>query len=100
MNDMEAATELEKRMKDLRIITNVANAKAKTGDPRDPNFNVLEPVDHVEETGQGTVLAAIGTKGSLTIGQPVDLLVRLLEWQYYDPADPMATRERVLAALA
>jgi hypothetical protein len=81
----------------LRIITNLPDPQAPTSDPRDPAFNVLEDVVSIEPSGD--VLIARSAEGALTMGKPLDLLIRLCEHAHYDPQDPGATRDRVLAAL-
>jgi hypothetical protein len=93
----ELLDDLAQTRGELRIITNLPDPHAPTADPRDPQFNVMQDVIAIEVAGD--VLQARGAEGALCRGKPLDLLVRLTEWQYFDPADPGGTRDRTLAAL-
>jgi hypothetical protein len=81
----------------LRIITSLPDPGAPTADPRDPAYNVCYDVISIEPNGDA--LIARSAEGALCIGRPLDLLIRLTEWDYWDPEEPAGTRDRVLAAL-
>lgn len=104
MENKEAWTQLmavlEERPEKLRIITALPDPQRRTQDARDPAYFVLEQVTRVDPVaGPGGLLCAVGEHGALTIGEPAPLLVRLLEWNHFDPAAPERTHERTLAAL-
>lgn len=100
MDDTEARELLDDlvKMGALRIITNLPAPDRPTEDARDPAFNVQDDVVAIEDYPDGLVLAR-GASGALTIGAPLDLLVRLAEWRHFDAEHPEQTRARTLAAL-
>lgn len=85
-------------IRELRIITNVPDPARKTNDPRDPAFNVQYAVTEIAPYHDG-LFQAKSDEGAWTIGALPDLIVRLVEWRYYDPAAPETTRARALTAL-
>jgi hypothetical protein len=111
MQDSEAKALLdyfvEKQPGTLKIITNEPRPNAKTDDARDPAYFVLKDVARVATHPVRTSHLVAYSKDDADYvetygGGAFDLLVRLFEWQHFDPARPDVAnlaRDKAVAAI-